>query len=148
MSCDLIIKLYTVSASLLPSAQDVGLIRIENTGSLTSFAMMHFGVLLCLDKCPDSFPREFEGACNRPLTHPLLTESTYLCIASKTLVSSHLLLEFIVFHPCGPLIGRRGNGPVVFLRFCFCLLMDALVLDPLRFCRDGIRDMVLQFRQK
>src|SRR5207302_7797077 len=72
MSCDLIIELNTISASLLPSAQDVGLVRIENTGSLASFAVMHFGVLLCLDKCPDSFPRKLEFACNHSLTQSLL----------------------------------------------------------------------------
>src|SRR6266436_10083863 len=96
MSCDLIIELHTVSASLLPSAQDVGLVGIENTGSLASFAVMHFGVLLCLDKCPDSFPRELEFACNHSLTEPLLTESTHVFIAGRALVSSDLLLEFVV----------------------------------------------------
>jgi hypothetical protein len=105
MSCDLIIELNTVSASLLPSAQDVGLVRIENTGSLASFAVMHFGILLCLDKCPDGFARELEFACNHSLTEPLLTESTYLCIAGRALVSPDLLLEFVILHPSRPLIG-------------------------------------------
>src|SRR5947207_2647309 len=147
MSCDLIIELNTVSASLLPSAQDVGLVRIENTGSLASFAVMHFGVLLCLDKCPDSFARKLEFACNHSLTQSLLAEGTHLFIAGRSLVSPDLLLKFIVLYSCGPLIGRWRNGSVVFLwfgccRLC-CRLVDALVFDPLRLCRNGIGGLVL-----
>src|SRR5205807_10534768 len=121
MSCDLIIELNTISASLLPSAQDVGLVRIENTGSLASFVVMHFGVLLCLDKCPDSFPSKLECACNCSLTQSLLVEGTHLFIAGRSLVSPDLLLKFVVLHPSRPLIGGRGNGSVVFLRSCFFL---------------------------
>src|SRR5260370_41550281 len=147
MSCDLIIELHTVSASLLPSAQDVGLVRIENTGSLASFAVMHFGILLCVDQWPDGFPGELEFAWNHSLTEPLLTQSTHVFIAGRALVSPDLLLEFVVLHPSRPLIGGWGNGSVGFLRFCFCLrlcqLVGALAFDPLRFCSDGIRDLVL-----
>src|SRR5436190_23318431 len=114
MSCDLIIELHTVSASLLPSAQDVGLVRIENTGSLASFALMHFGVLLCLDKCPDSFPRKLEFACNHSLTQYLLVEVTHPIIAGIALVSPDLLLKLIVLHPCGPLMLSWRSSSVMF----------------------------------
>ena len=96
MSYDFIIELHTVSASLLPSPQDIGLVWIEDTGSLASFAVMHFGILLCLDKCPDRFARELECACNHSLTEPLLTEGTHIFIAGRALVSPDLLLEFVV----------------------------------------------------
>src|SRR5207244_380786 len=110
---------HAVSAPLVPSLQNVVLVGVKQTPSCSSFGRVHLRILLCLDKFAHRCPRKFEFACNRSLTEPLCKQRAHVFIASTTLVSSHLLLKCVVAHAGWTLIGRRGNGSVVFLWLWF-----------------------------
>ena len=87
----------------------------KQTPSCSSFEMVHLRILLCLDKFAHRRPRKLQFPCNRSLRELLFKKRAHVCIASSTLVPSYLLLELIVVHAWWPLIGRRGNGPVMFM---------------------------------
>src|SRR5438552_17983577 len=77
-SCDLIVELNTVAASVLPSLYEVALVGIKQTPSCSSFAMVHLRIRLCLDKFAHRRPRQFQFPCNRSPTPPLFTERSHV----------------------------------------------------------------------
>src|SRR5205807_3914414 len=144
-SFDLIIELKTVCASLLPSLQNVALVRVKQTPFFSSFRVMHLRILFGLSKFAYRRTCQFQFSHDGSLTESLFHESTHIFIVRDTLVSSDLLLKVVVPHPFRPLIGRRRASSVVFLGICY--LAAAVVFDALRLCRNRIRSTLFDFRQ-